>query len=68
MAVPTAAPVTTVTDPVVADLAAALPADRILLDDDVMAGYLHDEAEWAEHGRAAVVVRPCSAHSASSCR
>ncbi|HWM59268.1 MAG TPA: FAD-linked oxidase C-terminal domain-containing protein [Pseudonocardia sp.] len=60
MAVPTAAPVTTVTDPVVADLAAALPNDRILLDDDVMAGYLHDEAEWAEHGRAAVVVRPRS--------
>jgi glycolate oxidase len=60
MAVPAAAPVTTVTDPVVADLAAALPTDRILLDDDVMAAYLHDEAEWAEHGRAAVVVRPRS--------
>jgi glycolate oxidase len=48
------------TDPLVADIAAALPADRILLDPDVMSGFLHDEAEWAEYGRAAVVVRPQS--------
>jgi glycolate oxidase len=45
-------------DPVLADLLAALPADRMLLDPDTIAPYLHDEAEWAEHGRAAAVVRP----------
>ena len=45
-------------DPVVADLRAALPAERLLLDADAMARYLHDEAEWAPHGRAAAVVRP----------
>ena len=41
------------TDTVVADLRAALPADRVLTDDDVVRPYLHDEAEWAEYGRAA---------------
>jgi glycolate oxidase len=49
-----------VPDPVVADLLAALPADRVLTDPDVVAPYLHDEAEWAPHGRAAAVVRPRS--------
>jgi len=39
-------------------LRAALPADRILTDTDVLASYLHDEAEWAEYGRALAVVRP----------
>src|SRR5687768_8864099 len=39
-------------------LAADLPPDRLLTDPAVMASYLHDEAEWAEHGTAAVVVRP----------
>jgi glycolate oxidase len=34
-------------DPVLAELRAALPADRILTDTDVLASYLHDEAEWA---------------------
>ena len=53
---PSAAPA--VSDPVVLDLLAVLPADRVLLDPDAMARYLHDEAEWAEHGRAAAVVRP----------
>ena len=48
------------TDPVVAELLAVLPADRVLLDADVMATYEHDEAEWAEFGRAAAVVRPRS--------
>jgi len=42
----------------VAELRAALPADRILTDTDVLASYLHDEAEWAEYGRALAVVRP----------
>src|SRR5690606_27126611 len=45
-------------DPLVADLRAALPADRVLVDPDVVAPYLHDEAEWAAYGRAAAVVRP----------
>ena len=35
-------------DTVVADLRAALPADRILTDDDVVRPYLRDEAAWAE--------------------
>jgi glycolate oxidase len=55
---PSAAPARA--DPVVVDLLAALPVDRVLLDPDVIARYLHDEAEWAEHGRAAAVVRPHS--------
>ena len=55
---PSAAPASA--DPVVVDLLAALPADRVVLDPDVMDRYLHDEAEWAEHGRAAAVVRPQS--------
>jgi glycolate oxidase len=45
-------------DPVLAELRAALPADRILTDTDVVGSYLHDEAEWAEYGRARAVVRP----------
>ena len=45
-------------DPVVADLCAALPADRVLTDLDVVAAYEHDEAEWADHGRPRAVVRP----------
>jgi glycolate oxidase len=47
-------------DLLVADLLAALPADRVLVDPDVVAPFLHDEAEWAEYGRAAAVVRPRS--------
>ena len=53
---PSAAPA--VSDPVVLDLLAVLPADRVLLDPDTMARYEHDEAEWAEYGRALAVVRP----------
>jgi glycolate oxidase len=47
-------------DPLIAELLAALPADRVLLDPDVLATYLHDDAEWAPHGQAAAVVRPRS--------
>jgi glycolate oxidase len=47
-------------DPVVVELLAALPADRVLVDPDVVAPYLHDEAEWAVYGRATAVVRPHS--------
>ena len=45
-------------DQVLAELRDALPADRILTDTDVMTSYLHDEAEWADYGRARAVVRP----------
>src|ERR1700755_1345761 len=45
-------------DPVVADLRAALPADRVVTEPDVVRSYLHDEAEWAEHGSPRAVVRP----------
>jgi glycolate oxidase len=50
--------VTTLTTGVVGTLLAALPADRVLLDDDVLASYRHDEAEWAPAGRPLAVVRP----------
>src|SRR4051812_42173752 len=45
-------------DTVVADLLAALPADRVLTDDDVVRPYLQDEAAWADCGRPRAVVRP----------
>lgn len=45
----------------VADLAAALPGDRVTTDPDVLAGYAHDEAEWAEWALPACLVRPRSA-------
>jgi glycolate oxidase len=47
-------------DAVLAELLAALPADRVLVDPDVVAPYLHDEADWAEYGRPVAVVRPRS--------
>ena len=49
------APVSTT---VLAELRAAVPPDRLLLDPDVQSAYLHDEAVWAEHGRPLAVVRP----------
>lgn len=39
-------------------LLAALPADRVLLGEDAVAPYGHDQAEWAPYGTAAAVVRP----------
>ena len=48
---------TALADPVVADLLAALPGDRVLLDAGLVAPYLRDEAVWAEHGRPHAVVR-----------
>ena len=45
---------------VVAALLAALPADRVLADDDVVRSYVHDEAEWAPFGTPLAVVRPRS--------
>ncbi|MFI5591737.1 FAD-binding oxidoreductase [Amycolatopsis sp. NPDC051758] len=43
------------------DLAAALPADRLVRDPDVVRSFAHDEAEWAPYALPAVVVRPHSA-------
>ncbi|MFJ1765688.1 FAD-binding oxidoreductase [Amycolatopsis sp. NPDC088138] len=43
------------------DLAAALPADRLVRDPDVLRSFAHDEAEWAPHALPAVVVRPHTA-------
>ncbi|WP_284748074.1 FAD-binding oxidoreductase [Amycolatopsis sp. RTGN1] len=43
------------------DLAARLPADRLVRDPDVVAGFAHDEAEWAPYEQPAVVVRPHTA-------
>jgi glycolate oxidase len=45
---------------------ADLPPDRVLTDPDVMASYLHDEAEWAEHGQAVAVVRPTTTAEVAS--
>nr|WP_221634591.1 FAD-linked oxidase C-terminal domain-containing protein [Nocardioides luti] len=38
----------------------ALPADRVVVDPGVLASYVHDEAEWAEYGTPAALVRPRS--------
>src|SRR3954469_19400880 len=43
------------------DLAARLPADRLVRDPDVVAGFAHDEAEWAPYAQPAVVVPPHTA-------
>jgi len=40
------------------DLRRELPADRLLLDPDLIGGFVHDEAEWAPHGMPCAVVRP----------
>ncbi|MDN5919347.1 MAG: FAD-binding oxidoreductase, partial [Pseudonocardia sp.] len=42
---------------VLAELSAALPADRMLTDPDTVRPYVHDDAEWAEFGTPLVVVR-----------
>ncbi|UJW29501.1 FAD-binding protein [Saccharothrix sp. AJ9571] len=43
------------------DLRRELPADRLVLDPDLVPGFVHDEAEWAPHGTPCVVVRPRTA-------
>jgi len=43
--------------PILVALREVLPADRILTDPGVTAAYVHDEAEWAEYGQPAAVVR-----------
>ncbi len=42
---------------VIEALGRVLPADRIVVDPDVLASLSHDEAEWAPTGRAAAAVR-----------
>lgn len=42
-------------------LLAVLPADRVVVDPDVMASYQHDEAEWAPSATPLAVVRPATA-------
>src|SRR6478609_334296 len=54
---PPIAPPTTVLD----TLSKALPLERITSDPDVLAGYAHDEAEWAPWSLPACLVRPRSA-------
>ena len=44
-----------------AALAGALGADRLTTDPDVLAGYAHDQAEWAEWALPAALVRPHTA-------
>ena len=43
------------------DLRAAVPADRLVVDPDVVATYRHDQAEWAPHGTPVAVARPRTA-------
>ena len=45
-------------DDVIAELMAGLPANAVLTDPDVIAGYAHDMASFSAAGTAAVVVRP----------
>jgi glycolate oxidase len=44
-------------DQIIEALSRGLPADRIVVDPDVLAALSHDEAEWAPAGRAAAGVR-----------
>jgi glycolate oxidase len=44
-------------DTIGAALAAALPADRLVTDPDVLASYAHDDAEWAPWELPAALVR-----------
>ena len=44
-----------------ADLSAALPEGRLIVDPDVVDRYLHDEAEWAPYERPLAVLRPRTA-------
>lgn len=48
------------------ELTTAVPADRLVTDPDVVATYLHDEAEWAPYGAPLLVVRPRTAEEVQS--
>ncbi|HJP77876.1 MAG TPA: FAD-linked oxidase C-terminal domain-containing protein [Pseudonocardiaceae bacterium] len=45
------------------DLRAVLPAEQLIDSPDAMAGYRHDEAEWASYGNSVAVVRPGTAEA-----
>jgi glycolate oxidase len=53
------APAASITDarPLIEALSRELPADRLVVDPDVLAAMSHDDAEWAPVGRAACGVR-----------
>jgi glycolate oxidase len=52
---------TSLQSPVAAALRAVLPADRLITDPDALAGFAHDEAEWAAFDLPVCVVRPRTA-------
>ena len=62
---------TTATSTLVEALGRGLPADRLVLDPDVLAAMSHDEAEWAPTEAAAVACapgpRPRSQHAVRTC-
>ncbi|MFI9510954.1 FAD-binding oxidoreductase [Nocardia sp. NPDC052566] len=43
------------------ELRSAVPADRVITDADMLARYLHDEAEWAGYAPPLAVLRPRTA-------
>lgn len=61
----------TLSDPL-EDVRLVVPADQLITDPDVVAGYAHDDAEWAPYGTPALVVRPRSPqdvqHVVRACR
>jgi glycolate oxidase len=52
--------------PVFEALTQALPAGRVHADPAVLAGYAHDEAEWAPHGQPSLLVRPRDANEVAA--
>ncbi|MFB7087844.1 FAD-binding oxidoreductase [Streptomyces sp. NPDC056296] len=50
----------------IAALNAELPAERVRTDPALLAGYAHDEAEWAPHGKPALLVRPRTAEETAT--
>jgi glycolate oxidase len=50
----------------IAALSAALPADRVVRDPDVLAAYSRDQAAWAPQGRALALVKPEDAEQVRS--
>src|SRR3954454_16400439 len=53
-------------DTIATALAAALPADRLVTDPDVLASYAHDDAEWAPYELPVALVRPRTAEEVQS--
>jgi glycolate oxidase len=48
------------------ELVGQLPPDLVVRDQDVLAAYSHDEAEWAPHGTPALLVRPHTAEQVAT--